>query len=507
MKYRQLLTFALVASLSSCSKYFDKNFWDDQLNNNAKEDPASFQEISSIDIGDAGAAEITAFDPKTNRLFVVNNGGTNRIDVVDIKDPEVLSVIASIDLAQYNGAVNSLDVHDGMLAAAIESNDKQQQGKVVVFNTRTYEQVKVIGVGALPDMVTFSPDGKYILTANEGEPNSDYTIDPYGTVSIISVKQNFSAVHLDFSSMSGRKENLMQRGLRVFGPNAKFSQDMEPEYITVSKDSKTAWVTLQENNAIAKIDLQSKAITDIFPLGFKNYALPGNGIDPSDKDGTISFRNVPVYGVYMPDAIAVLHKNNIPYLFTANEGDAREYDAFKEVKRIADITLDPTVFPNAAALQDPAQLGRLNITKTLGDKNNDGKYEALYSFGARSFSVWNGLTGELLYDSKNNLEEAVNEAGYYDDGRSDDKGVEPEGIAIGEVGGKDIAFIGMERADAVAVYNVSNPTSPKLLQILQSGDAPEGVLFISAKDSPNKKSLLVVSSENDGVIKIYQPSK
>lgn len=506
MKCKQLLTLALLASLSSCSKYFDKDFWKDK-DNEHKEDPSSFEEISSIDIGEAGAAEITAFDPKTNRLFVVNNGGTNQIDVVDIKNPKALSVIATIDLAKYNGAVNSLDVHDGLLAAAIESADKQQAGKVVVFNTSTYDQVKVIGVGALPDMVTFSPDGKYILTANEGEPNSDYTVDPYGTVSIISVKQGFSVVNLDFSSVSGKKANLQQRGLRIFGPNAKFSQDIEPEYVTISKDSKTAWVTLQENNAIAKIDLESKSVKEIFPLGFKNYSSPGNGIDPSDKDNTVAFYNVPVFGMYLPDAIKVLHKNGIPYLFTVNEGDVREYDGFEEAERLEDITLDPDVFPNAAALQDPAQLGRLNITKTLGDKNNDGKYEALYSFGARSFSVWNGLSGELMYDSKNNLEEAVNNAGYYDDGRSDDKGVEPEGITIGEVGGKDIAFIGLERADAVAIYNVSEPTSPKLLQVLQSGDAPEGVLFISAKDSPNKKSLLIVSSEDDGVIKVYQPMR
>jgi hypothetical protein len=506
MKHKQMLALALIIFLSSCSKYFDKDFWDDKINER-KEDPSTFQEISSIDIGETGAAEITAFDPITNRLFVVNNAGTNRIDVVDMKDPNVLSVITTIDLAKYNGAVNSLAVHDGLLAAAIESNDKQQPGKAVVFNTVTYEEIKVIGVGALPDMITFSADGKYILTANEGEPNSDYTIDPYGTVSIISVKQNFSAEHLDFSSMSGRKENLMQRGLRIFGPNAKFSQDIEPEYITVSKDSKIAWVTLQENNAIAVIDLQAKFVKDIFPLGFKDYSAHGNGIDASDKDGAVSFPNVPVYGMYLPDAIAVLQKNGVPYLFTANEGDVREYDSFEENERVADITLDPAVFPDAAAFQEPAKLGRLNITKTLGDKNHDGKYEALYSFGTRSISVWNGLSGQLLYDSKNNIEEAINDEGYYDDGRSDDKGVEPEGIAIGEVGGKDIAFVGMERADAVAVYDVSEPQSPKLLQVLKSGDAPEGILFIDAKDSPNKRSLLVVSSEEDGVIKVYQPAK
>jgi DNA-binding beta-propeller fold protein YncE len=505
MQFKHLLAVLSLASLTSCSKFFDKDYWDNKPGGK-NEDPSTFQEIASIDIGDAGAAEITAFDPKTNRLFVVNNAGVNKIDVIDGNNPSALSVIGSIDLAKYTGAVNSLDVHDGMLAAAIENGNKQQPGKVVVFNTKTYAEIKVINVGALPDMVTFSPDGKYILTANEGEPNSDYTNDPEGTVSIISVKNGFNVVNLNFSAFAAKADALKLKGLRVFGPNATFAQDMEPEYITVAKDSKTAWVTLQENNAIAKIDLSSKSITDIFPLGFKNYNTDKNAIDPSDKDNQVAFRKVPVYGMYQPDGIAVLHKNNIPYLFTVNEGDVREYDGFAEAKRVASVTLDPTAFPNAAELQDPAQLGRLNITTTLG-KNSDGKYEALFSFGARSFSVWNGLSGQQVYDCGNSLEKAVVSAGYYDDNRSDDKGVEPEGIAIGEVGGKDIAFVGMERADAVAVYNVSNPAAPKLLQILKTGDAPEGVLFINAKESPIKKSLLVVSSEDDGVIKIYAPAK
>jgi hypothetical protein len=208
----------------------------------------------------------------------------------------------------------------------------------------------------------------------------------------------------------------------------------------------------------------------------------------------------------MPDAIAVLHRQNIPYLFTANEGDAREYDAIDEGERIADIELDPAVFPDAIQLQEESALGRLNITKTLGDDNGDGKFEKLFSFGARSFSVWNGLDGQLLYDSKNGLEQATTEAGFYDDGRSDDKGVEPEGLDIGEVGKKSIVFIGMERADAVALYDVTEPLHPQFLQILATGDAPEGVLFVNKKDSPINKSLLIVSSENDGVVKIYAPA-
>src|SRR5690606_33362421 len=290
-----------------------------------------------------------------------------------------------------SGAVNSVSVSNGLLAAAVESTNKQAPGKVTVYNTDSYAEVKSIQTGALPDMVTFSPDGNLILTANEGEPSSDYSNDPIGSVSIISVKENYQVVNVDFSSFEQQREALQQRGLRIFGPKATLAMDIEPEYVTISPDSKTAWVTLQENNAIAKIDLTSKKATEIFPLGFKDYSLQDNAVDLSDKDDVVSFKSWPVKGIYMPDAIAVLQNGGNPYLFTANEGDAREYDAIKEAVRVKDLTLDPSVFPNATQLQKDSQIGRLNVTRTLGDNNKDGLYDALYSFGARSFSVWNGL--------------------------------------------------------------------------------------------------------------------
>lgn len=472
------------------------------------EDAATFAEIGSLDIGDEGAAEITAFDPITNRLFVVNNtANNNRIDVIDFKDPKNMTKIGTISIAPYGGLVNSLSVHDGKLAAAIEAVNKTENGKVAIFKTSDYSEIKVITVGALPDMITFSPDGKYILTANEGEPSADYTVDPVGTVSIISVNENYLVNTLNFAGFSGQQEALAKKGFRIFGLGKDFLKDIEPEYITVSEDSKTAWVTLQENNAIAKINIATKTITDIFPLGFKDYNTDANGIDPSDKDKVTTLGKWPVKGMYLPDAIALLESGGTPYLFTANEGDVREYAAapFLEAKRIKDVKLDPTAFPTASLLQKEDQLGNLNITTTMGDTNGDGIFKELYSFGARSFSVWNGNSGAQVFDSKNELEVKAIAAGFYDDKRSDDKGVEPEGIAIGSVGTKKLAFVGMERATSVATYDVTNPSAPVFLQILKTGVEPEGVLFISAKNSPTKKSLLIVSSEKDGVVKVYTP--
>jgi hypothetical protein len=509
---KTILFSLLVLALASCKKETMPTTTEPEFFVN--EDASSFAETSSFDVGEAGAAEITAFDPITKKLFVVRNENEglpnqlNQIEVIDFSNPSAMKSIGTIAMLPFGGGVNSVAVHDGKLAAAIQATDKQANGKVVVFKTSDYSKIAEVVVGALPDMVTFSPDGKYILSANEGEPNAAYTNDPSGTVSIISVADNYTATTLDFSSMAGQQTDLMSKGMRIFGKGASFVKDIEPEYITISEDSKTAWVTLQENNAIAKINITSKTITNIFPLGFKDYSLAGNEIDPSD-DGDLGYKPAKwnIKGMYLPDAIALLEDNGTPYLFTANEGDSREYDGFNEMLRVKnkDIKLDPTAFPDVATLKLDANLGRLSVTTTLGDKDGDGDLDELYSLGSRSFSVWNGTTGAQLFDSKNELDKVVFAANAYDDGRSDDKSVEPEGVTIGKVGNKKVAFIGMERADAVAVYDVTIPSKPVFLQLLKCGDAPEGLLFIPAKDSPTQKSLLLVSSEGDGVIKVYTP--
>ncbi len=506
---RVLLSILIISAFLGCKKNTSEEpeFF-------VNEDPATFSEVGSIDIGQTGAAEISAYDPETNKLFVVRNEGEgtanpiNRIEILDLKDPASIKVIGNINIAPFGGGVNSVSVSGGKLAAAIQATDKTANGKVGVFKTSDNSKIAEINVGALPDMVTFSPDGKFILTANEGEPNDTYTNDPSGSVSIISVNDNYAVTTIDFSSMASQESALKLKGLRIFGPSKSFVKDIEPEYITVSADSKTAWVTLQENNGIAKIDIATKSITNIFPLGFKDYNVDGNEIDPTDTDASYKAAKWNVKGVYMPDAIAVIESNNIPYLFTANEGDAREYAGYSEILRIKSnsVILDAAKFPTATTLKQDLNLGRLNITTALGDTDGDGDFDELYSYGSRSFSVWNGLDGSQVFDSKNELDIKAQSIGVYDDARSDDKSVEPEGIAIGTVGSKKVVFVAMERVDAVAIYDITSPSKPVFLKIIKCGDAPEGVLFVPAKDSPTKRSLLIVSSEGDGVVKVFSPN-
>jgi len=494
--------FLFVYSCSNLDDFFSNHHNDDDHEQN---DQINFQYKSTISVGGEGASEISAFDAKSKRLFVVNVA-LQQVSVFNISNVD--SPIEETPIVLGIGSPNSVAVNKGLLAIAVEADPKQNLGSILVYDTTSLNMLHSYQVGALPDMVTFSPNGQYIVSANEGEPNDDYTVDPEGTISIIDVSSGQVST-LNFQSFTNKKASLENKGLRVFGPNASFAQDIEPEYVAISENSRYAWVTLQENNGVAKVNLKSKKIEAIYPLGFKDYNVPGNEIDPSDKDGVKALNNWPVYGVYMPDAIKYLKVHGTDFIITANEGDSRDYSGFGEEERIADVTLDETIFPNFVELQKKENLGRLKITSTLGDVDNDGDYDKLYSFGARSFSVWTG-NGQLVFDSGNDIAtqtlaltpDRFND----DDGRSDDKGAEPESVEILKIKDKYILFVGLERNDQILVYDISNPTSPVFLNILSnSGDeAPEGLLAIPAKESPTGKDLLVVSNEDSGTVSFYE---
>ncbi|MBB1504331.1 lamin tail domain-containing protein [Pseudoalteromonas sp. SG41-1] len=316
-----------------------------------------------------------------------------------------------------------------------------------------------------------------------------------------------AATTLNFTSFNDQEAALESKGFRVFGKGADLAADVEPEYVAVSADSSTAWVSLQENNGLAKIDLTTKTITDIFPLGFKDYGMAGNEIDASDKDNMIKLQTrANVVGMYQPDGIATFTQDGIDYVLTANEGDIRDwFSNFAEGEKVADIVLDESVFTDVSILQNNVELGRLLVSQYVDSDTAASSHNKLYSFGARSFSIFNGDTGEQVFDSGSSLAFEANKAGVYPDGRSDAKGTEPESVTTGMVANKRYAFIALERADAVAVYDISDVNAVSFVQMLvtQGDDAPEGVLFITADQSPTSKAQLVVANEDSGNITVY----
>lgn len=498
MQKKSLLALLLAAAvMNGCTDHAPQN--------PIQEDPSAFKEVAGVDLGNLAAAEISAYDPISKRLFTVNNEKAAIVDVLDLSAFPAITKLQPIDVSALGGVANSVAVSNGKLAIALEATNKQANGSVIVLNTNTLQMIKQITVGALPDMVTFSPDGRFIVTANEGEPNADYSVDPEGSVSIIDVTNDYSVKTLTFEGFENDYNALAAKGFRKFGPKATLAQDIEPEYVAISDNSQKAFVTLQENNGVAEIDLISGKILALHALGTKDISYILNALDPSDNDQKVELRNWPIKSFYLPDAISYFSVNGTPYVITADEGDAREYSTFDEQKRVSSLKLNPVYFPNGDELKKTSNLGRLRITSTRGDFENDGTYEELYSFGGRGFSIFHAADMKRVYESGNSLEQEVIKAGIYDDTRSDDKGVEPEGVTVGWMNGKPVAFIAMERVDAVGVYDLSNPGAPQFLQIIKTGDAPEGVLFIPSDKSPNGKSLLVTSNEEDGTVKFFQP--
>ncbi|WP_286391454.1 choice-of-anchor I family protein [Acinetobacter indicus] len=598
LKLKSLWVAMLAVGMAAC------NSDDDQVSPAPVDPTPNTIELSKIGAYQSGifaesAAEIPAYDAASKRLFVVN-AQAGVLDVLDLSQPNQPVKITEIqvhDIAE-GAEVNSVAVHNGIVAIAIQAAVKTDPGYVALYQAKDLSKLAHVQVGALPDMLTFSPDGQTLLVANEGEPSDDYQVDPEGSISVIQLSNLTAPVvrTADFKAFNGQEAALRAQGVRIFGPNAAAAQDFEPEYITVSQDGKTAWAALQENNALAKIDVVNAKVLAVYPLGFKDHGLDGNGMDVSDADGVDGTGSIKIQtwanvrGLYMPDAIASFDVAGKTYIVTANEGDARAWGedtpeyfnndtskGFVEEWRVKHLVhadgfarrlgddlpahlsqlakgaeLNPDNFGycgatagNAGDCRKDHLLGRLNITWTEGyQKNADGTpklnergnlvYDHLYSFGARSVSIWtensaqNGL--ELVWDSGDDFEQYIaehhpeifnanhEEAGM--DNRSDNKGPEPEGVTLGQIGSKTFAFIGLERAGGVMVYDVSTPSAPSFVQYLnsremsasteqielgQAGDlGPEGLVFIEAKDSPNGQPLLVVGNEVSGSTAVYQ---
>ncbi|GCA86067.1 choice-of-anchor I family protein [Microcystis aeruginosa] len=469
-------------------------------------------------------AEIPAYDPASRKLFLT--GPNNRLDIADISNPASPIPLPSIDLSSYGAGVNSVAIKNGIVALAMEANPITNNGSVVFFDTNGVFQSQVT-VGALPDMLTFTPDGNRVLVANEGEPANG--VNPDGSVSIIDLSAgvlNPTVNTATFTSFNGQENTFRSQGVRIF-PGQTVSQDVEPEYITVSDDGTTAWVSLQENNAIAIVNIVNAQVTSILPLGAKNFNAPGNGFDPSDRDGVVfggaanspavRINNWPVFGLYQPDTIATFTIAGQNYLITANEGDTRD-----EAGRVSTLTLDPNAFPNAAQLQLAQNLGRLDVS-TIDGLNGQGQYSQLFAYGGRSFSIWNVTNGlSQVFDSGDDFEQILaafsatpltasifNSDGTPSsfDSRSDNRGPEPEGLAVGTVGNRLYSFVGIERAGGFMVYDITNPSNPLFTNYINDGQlgdrSPEGLLFIPAADSPNGTPLLIVAHEVSRNVAIY----
>jgi len=513
------------------------------------------------------AAEIVDYHPSSQSAFVVN-AQSGKVDVLDLSTLTQTPAEAEAGYSLNNitkkaelnisgdtgvtllGAVNSVSVSGNLLATAVERADllgnATQGNGIVAFYQLSDSGLPVylsyVEVGALPDNVTFTPDGTVLLVANEGEPNSAYDVDPEGSIALIPITNGVpatSATLIDFKdfNLGGERHGELNPLIKINGPGASVAQDLEPEYIAVSADSQYAFVSLQENNAIAVIDIKAAKVKNLIALGLKDFGLDANKIDASDKDDAINLQAYAgVYGMYQPDTIASYRWNNADFIVTANEGDARDYAGFSEEARAADLSLDTNHLQFASA-QDKTQLGRLKVTTSMGDDNNDGLMDKIVAYGGRSFSIWTA-DGQQVFDSASDFERITaallgmnfnnNNDENKGDSRSDDKGPEPEALAIGQIGAKTYAFIGLERLSGFMIYDISNPFAVSFVDYIHNrnfnadfvidtdtgdvtGDAsmagdlgPEGMKFIASQHSPTGLPLLLIGNEVSGTTAVYQ---
>ena len=467
-----------------------------------------------------GEVEIIApFDSLSNRLFA--NLEKDKITIIDISIPASPDSIGTIDITPYGTLALNVAVGNNLVAVAAQGVTKQDSGKVVFFDINgTF--INDITVGPAPGMLSFTPNGRYVVVANEGVPSDDYSIDPEGSVTVIDLINGPTdpvVNHIGFSdyNIGAPGQNSFPEGVHIYGPGATRAMDMEPEFVTISNDGQKAYISLQENNAVMVVEIPSASIDTVFALGYKDHSLPGNELDVSDQDGIINIASYPVFGMYQPDGLAYFGTQGSSYFLTANEGAARKYTAYNETQRISSLGLNPATFANIPILQEPNNLGRLNVTTAFGDEGNDQIMDTLYSYGGRSFSIWDAVTGSLVYDSGNEFESQIEllhpemfnsegGSGTFDK-RSDNKGPEPEDVVVGKVGNRFIAFIGLEQIGGIMVYDITNPLAPEFLMYEPSapGDfGPEASVFIDEMQSPNGKPLLVVAHEASSTLAIYE---
>ena len=510
-----------------------------------------------------GGAEISAVDTASKRLFITN-GAKNTIDIVDISNLKKPKLIKAVSFTSAGATgIQSVAAKNGVVLVAAQMASTTSPGRIFVMDVNGKLRAGLasgIEVGVLPDHVSISPNGNYAIVANEGQP-ANYcltngalpeTTDPLGSISIINLSSKTpTAKTIDFKSYEERKNGITYAGGRIFGPNASLAQDIEPEYAAFSADSTYAYVTLQENNSIATVDVESGTIINIVGLGVKNHNLFNAGLDSSDRDNKIDIVARNIQGMYLPDAIGTIDAGGNTYMVTANEGDAREYacllggtDATKveaEDPRLADVadtTVDSTFKGSGIA-------GRMKVTQ-FSPANISGetirsttKVKDAFSFGTRSFTVWksnlnNGVfPADRVFDSGDAIERIITQerplgvfnadwntsTGFINsfESRSASKGPEPEGLAIGKAYGRTWMVLALERDNGLMLYDMTNPVKPMFrqyinlsipggdIQVGSAGDvSPEGVLFLEAAQSPTGKPMVVVSYELSGSVAFFE---
>ena len=519
MKKTKILTGLLTLSMISSTAMTTLNAQDNRSSfNNTMHEIANYNTNAGAD-GDGGVAEIVKYNKYNQTMYLVS-GKTQSVHIVNLNNVNsnsntTLEATKTVTLESIGindaGDITSVDVSpDGKeIAIAIQHKDYDKNGYIARFDANG-QLINIHEAGIQPDMITYSPDGSLILTANEGEPRQGYeagTVDPKGSITALDTNTNQS-YDIDFTAFdSAESRAALVADNVIIKKDTAPSVNFEPEYITISNDSLTAYVTLQEANSIATIDLTTKQVTRVDSLGFKDYSSGDNKVDLYKKDDAINITNTDEFlGIYMPDGISSYEVDGKTYLLTANEGDSREWgDYINEVE------------------EKYGESESKIVTLNTDDYDGFDDLSKKYLFGGRSFSIIDASTMTMVSDSNGEFEEITakllpeyfncsNDDISFED-RSGKKGPEPEDIKTMIIDGKVMAFIGLERIGGVMMYDVSDPTNPTYVDYLNLRDfsddisgsvSPEGLCTVSAKDSPTNKPMLIIANEVSGDVNVVE---
>ena len=509
---------------------------------------------------DGGVMEIVAYNQATEWAYAIN-GQSGKLAAIPLAgltagahvealtgtEIDVKALVEAEDSTFQYGDMTSVAISPDSttLAAALQAQGSNDAGRVALFTCEEDGSLTLealVETGAQPDMVTFAGDG-VVLTADEGEPREGYgenIADPKGSVTVVDVEAQESTV-VDFSAFDSQRDQLAEDGI-VLKKGSAPSVDLEPEYIAVSGGK--AYVTLQENNAIAVLDIESQAFEGVYSAGFEDHSTTAIDLDKKD-DAYDPQTYESLLGIRMPDGIAAFTVEGTTYLVTANEGDAREWGdedqgTFYLSEDERDFGEEGVTSPTGAITAENSGLeGKVVFFKTEDFDGLDPEKD--YVFGGRSFTVFqateNGL--EEVFTSGDDFEaltaqyvpeyfNASNDNAVLDD-RSGKKGPEAESVTVGTVDGKTYAFVALERTGGVMVYDVTDPEAITFVNYVNTRDfgttvegseeyedgeldkwvtggdvAPEGLLFLDAASSPNGEPLLLAACEVSGTVAVYQ---
>jgi DNA-binding beta-propeller fold protein YncE len=473
-------------------------------------------------VGGAGT-EIVSYHSATRRMFSVN-AKDQTVDMISLDPPERPQLVGRVALASFGSTPTSVTSRDDLIATCVLGHTPKDKGQVVMFSPDG-RVLAAVQVGWHPDMVCFTPDGHHLVVADEGEPSAEGQQDGEGSVSIIRVpavnSDGLRGVEVRTADFHAWDTLPLPTGVRQVEPKKPASQDFEPEGIGISGDSRKAYVSLQENDAIAVVDIPTARVERLIGLGYKDHQLPGNELDSAGLGHANQIRCCPVLGMYQPDNVGWLQAGGQEYLVLANEGDARDNATIHEEILLSAAKLDPQKFPNAAQLQQPDQLGSLVVSST-GDTDGDGDLDQLFTFGGRSITIIT-TDGHCVYESGHLLDQLAAERIERQTASNPThppqyrtkKGPEPECLTVGRIGGQLYVFVGLERDNGIVTFDVTDPRSPKLVNYTNPSDypghladlardiGPEGLLFVDAQQSPTNVPLLLVANEVSGTITVY----